>query len=98
MSTFSKIDAGTWTAPSTANVAFFGNGAPVAQGGHGLTLKAPTGNTGQVFIGGDAAGDATNMYPIDKGEILNIDILNPKKIRVKAANSGDKLHWVRISS
>lgn len=97
MSTFAKIDAGTFTLPGTANVPFFGNGAPVAQGGHGLTLKAPTANSGQVFIGGDAAGDATNMYPIDKGEILNIDILNPKTIRVKGA-SGDKLHWVRISS
>lgn len=97
MSTFSKIDAGTYTAPNGANNPFFGNGAPTSQGGHGLTLKAPTSNTGQVFIGGSATGDVTNMYPIDKGEILNIDILNPKSIRV-LATSGDKLHWVRISS
>lgn len=97
MSTFSKIDSGTFTLPSGSNVPFFGNGAPTTQGGQGLTLKAPTGNTGQVFIGGDAAGNATNMYPIDKGEILNIEILNPKSIRV-LGTSGDKLHWVRISS
>ncbi len=62
-----------------------------------LIIKGLDGNTGNVYVGNDGAGDVTasNGYELGAGDAVVFDYVGDlRSIWVDAATNGDKVCWV----
>ena len=72
---------------------------PTAVQGRKFLLSAPVGNTGEVYVGNDGAGDITNLngFVVPEGSPVEISVVRTLgELFFDALNSGDVISWIRI--
>lgn len=91
-----KVQAGVYTAPDGNTNQFKNNGAPTSQDAQGLSLKNL--GPGTAYLGGSAAGTgAADMYPLDVGESIPMELLTPQNLYLRLT-TGSKLAWIKTSA
>jgi hypothetical protein len=64
-----------------------------------VTVKALSKNTGDIYVGGSAAGNmpySGQGFCLEAGEAVNFDIDNTGKVWVCAVVSGDRVCWAAV--
>jgi len=61
----------------------------------GLTILAPTTNTGTIYVGTSTVS-ATNGFPLVAGAMLALAITNPNQIWMIGTNTTDKLAGIGV--
>lgn len=63
----------------------------------GVFIRALEGNTGNVYVGNDGAGDVTssNGFELGPGDIIYIPVQNLSDLWFDAATNGDKFCWIK---
>ena len=87
-----KVYSGQITV-TTAGTAVQGTSTPNYTG---FFIRALSGNTGNVYIGNDGAGDVTsaNGYELAPGDQIYIEVPNLSDLWFDAATNGDKFSWL----
>jgi hypothetical protein len=65
--------------------------------GVGWFIRALSGNSGNVYLGNDAAGDVTsaNGYELAAGDQIYIEVRNLNELFFDSAENGDKFCWLK---
>jgi len=87
-----KVYSGQITV-TTAGTAVQGTSTPNYTG---FFIRALSGNTGNVYLGNDGAGDVTsaNGYELAPGDQIYIEVPNLSDLWFDAATNGDKFSWL----
>lgn len=64
---------------------------------NGVWIRALEGNTGNVYVGNDGAGDVTssNGFELGPGDLVLVQAQNLSDLWFDAATNGDKLCWLK---
>lgn len=94
MSVYNNIEHGQETVGTAGTSVQLnsGNTITTASGGE-LTIRANTGNAGDVFVG-DSDVSSTNGFELGAGETVTLSVADVSDIYVDAANNGDGISWI----